>query len=166
MSANIRSVGTSFAVLCLGAMLYAQAQPAPTWKEPSGNHIRAQKLVDDLLKAHPDVVVCAMHVTKPGTNDNTIIAANIPRIGKPSDEDDWGVIKTGKPLLEPNKDKTRFEVILPLLDKPGKTIGAVAIVANYKEGEDTAKFLTNATQLRDGLRNQIPSAAWLYQPEK
>ncbi len=163
---TIMRIGIMFLTLCTSLGLYAQTQAAPSWKDPSTNHIRAQKLVDDLLKEHPDVVVCAMHVTKPGTSENTIIAANIPRIGKPSDEDDWGVIKTGKPLLEPNKDKTRFEVILPLLDKPGKTIGAIAIVANYKEGEDTARFLTNATQLRDGLRKQIPNAESLYKTEK
>jgi hypothetical protein len=37
----------------------------------------AQKLVDDTLSKHPDVVIMAMHVTPPGGSDNVIIASNI-----------------------------------------------------------------------------------------
>src|ERR1700676_5316211 len=56
----------------------------------------AQRLVDDSLKRHPDVIVLVMHVTPPGKNENIIIASNIGRIGKKADEDDTRVIETGK----------------------------------------------------------------------
>src|SRR5882757_11567572 len=63
----------------------------------------AQKLVDDTLAKHKEVVIMAMHVTPPGKNENVIIASNIGRIGKKADEDDLRVIETGKPNLEVNK---------------------------------------------------------------
>jgi hypothetical protein len=48
--------------------------------------IFAQKLVDEALAKHQDVVIIAMHVTPPGKTDNVIIASNIGRYGKKADE--------------------------------------------------------------------------------
>ena len=62
--------------------------------------IYAQKLLDDTLAKHKDVVIMAMHVTPPGQPDNVIIASNIGRIGKKADDDDKRVIETGKANLE------------------------------------------------------------------
>ena len=56
---------TILAVLvCMSTVLLnAQAQ----WKDPSNNPVYAQKLVNELGKAHPEVVVWALHVT--GSNN-------------------------------------------------------------------------------------------------
>src|ERR1700686_2541451 len=62
----------------------------------------AQKLVDEALTKHPDVVILVMHVTPPGSAENVIVASNIGRYGKKADEDDLRVIETGKPNLEVN----------------------------------------------------------------
>ncbi len=74
--------------------------------------IYAQKLLDETLAKHKEVVIMAMHVTPPGKNENVIIASNIGRIGKKADEDDLRVIETGKPNLEVNKKGDHFEVEL------------------------------------------------------
>src|SRR5215813_9909192 len=56
----------------------------------------AQKLVDESMARHPDVIILVMHVTPPNSAENVILGSNIGRIGKKADEDDMRVIETGK----------------------------------------------------------------------
>jgi 2',3'-cyclic-nucleotide 2'-phosphodiesterase (5'-nucleotidase family) len=134
----------------------AQTKPAPT----------AQKLVDEALAKHPEVVIIAMHVAPPNQKDYVIVASNIGRIGKKADEDDMRVIDTGKSNLEINKAGNHFEVELVLQDQSGKTIGAAGIVFNYKPGDDKVKMERTAEQIRDEWKKQTPSKESLFQPVK
>ena len=134
----------------------AQATAAPT----------AQKLVDEALAKHPEVVIIALHVAPPNQKDYVIVASNIGRIGKKADEDDMRVIDTGKSNLEINKKGNHFEVELVLQDQSGKTIGAAGIVFNYKPGDDKAKMEKTAEQIRDEWKKQIPNKESLFQPVK
>lgn len=127
--------------------------------------IYAQKLLDETLAKHPEVVIMAMHVTPPGKSENVIIASNIGRIGKKADEDDLRVIETGKPNLERNKKGDHFEVELPLQDEAGKTIGAVGIVFIYKP-DNEASFRKRAEEIRDEMRKQVSSVGQLFEPAK
>jgi hypothetical protein len=125
--------------------------------------IYAQKLLDETLAKHPEVVIMAMHVTPPDKSENVIIASNIGRIGKKADEDDLRVIETGKPNLERNKKGDHFEVELVLQDQAGKTIGAVGIVFMYKPNNEAA-FQKKAEEIRDEMRRQTPTLAKLFEP--
>jgi hypothetical protein len=126
--------------------------------------IFAQKLVNDTLAKHKDVVIMAMHVTPPGKTENVIVASNIGRIGKKADDDDTRVIDTGKSNLEVNKAGNHFEDECTLQDESGKTIGAIGIVFNYKAGDDQAKLAKIAESIRDEMRKQIPSKEKLFEP--
>ncbi len=141
--------------LVLGGAIMASGQ--------EGKKIFAQKLLDETLAKHKNVVIMAMHVTPPGQADNVIIASNIGRIGKKADEDDMRVIDTGKPNLEVNKKGDHFEVELTLQDQSGKTIGAVGIVFNYEKGKE-AEFQKNAEQIRDEMKQKTPTIAKLFEP--
>ncbi|HXM94171.1 MAG TPA: hypothetical protein VOA64_07960 [Candidatus Dormibacteraeota bacterium] len=147
--------------LCLAtfAILFASAQFA---LGQEGKKIYAQKLLDETLSKHKDVVIMAMHVTPPGKTDNVIIASNIGRIGKKADEDDMRVIETGKPNLEVNKKGDHFEVELVMQDQSGKTIGAVGIVFNYEKGKE-AEFQKNAEQIRDEMKQKTPTLGKLFE---
>jgi hypothetical protein len=123
----------------------------------------AQKLVDETLKKHPELLILVMHVTPPNSSENIIIASNIGRIGKKADEDDLRVINTGKTNLEVNEKGDHFEVELVLQDTSGKTIGALGTVYAYKAGDDKAKLQKIAEQIRDELRKQIPSKQALFE---
>jgi hypothetical protein len=142
------------------AILFASAQFA--WAQ-EGKKIYAQKLLDETLAKHKEVVIMAMHVTPPGKTENVIIASNIGRIGKKADEDDLRVIETGKPNLEVNKKGDHFEVELVLQDQSGKTIGAVGIVFNYEKGKE-AEFQKKAEQVRDEMKEKTPTLAKLFEP--
>lgn len=125
--------------------------------------IYAQKLLDETLAKHKEVVIMAMHVTPPGKTDNVIIASNIGRIGKKADEDDMRVIETGKPNLEVNKKGDHFEVELVMQDQSGTTIGAVGIVFMYEKGKE-AEFQKKAEQVRDEMKQKTPTLAKLFEP--
>jgi hypothetical protein len=125
--------------------------------------IYAQKLLDETLSKHKEVVIMAMHVTPPGKSDNVIIASNIGRIGKKADEDDMRVINTGKPNLEVNKKGDHFEVELVMQDQSGKTIGAVGIVFMNEKGKE-AEFQKNAERIRDEIKEKTPTIAKLFEP--
>jgi len=138
----------------LAVPLAAQSPAAKTY---------AQKLVDETLQKHHELLILVMHVTPPNSSENVIIASNIGRIGKKADEDDLRVINTGKTNLEVNAKGDHFEVELVLEDASGKNIGALGTVFAYKDGDDKVKLQKAAEKIRDELRKQIPSKEKLFE---
>ena len=136
------------------------------WNPRIPKHTYAQALVDQALDKHSDVLILAMHVTPPNSQENVIVASNIGRIGKKADEDDMSVITTGTPKLEVNATGDRFEDELPLLDASGNRVGAIGIVFAYRQGDDKATLQEKAEQIRDELRAKIPSRSELFQPAR
>src|SRR6516164_10720257 len=128
--------------------------------------IFAQKLVDEALAKHPQVMIIAMHVTPPGKTENVIIASNIGRYGKKADEDDMRVIDTGKSNLELNKAGNHFEVEFAMKDQSDTTIGAAGVVFNYKPGDDKAQMEKVANQIRDEWKVKTPNKESLFAPSK
>ncbi len=124
----------------------------------------AQKLVDETMAKHPELLILALHATPPGGTVNIINGSSIGRIGKKADEDDMGVVTSGKTLTEVNSTGKRFEVESQLLDASGKAIGAVSTVFAYKAGDDKAQLQKQGEAIRDELRRQIPSNAKLFEP--
>jgi iron complex outermembrane receptor protein len=122
----------------------------------------AQKLVDQALAEHPEVLLLAIHA-QPPEHKNVIVASNFGRIGKIGDEDDMRCIRTGKSNLEVSPTGKHFEDQLVLLDQTGKTIGAIGVVFNYKPGDDKQKMVKIATGIRDEMRKQLPTEAALFE---
>ena len=169
-------ISLSFAVLLAGSGIGAStAQTAPK--------INAQKLVDEAMAKDPEVVILSMHVTPPQKNENVIIASSVrpqspprsPRlhrktqpawIGRKSNADDERAISSGRSNYEVNKAGNHIEVTLPLQDHSGKTIGAVGVVFNYKEGDDKGRYKRVAEQIRDEWRAQISNKDSLFEPAK
>ena len=124
----------------------------------------AQKLVDQELAKHPEIVILVFHVINKDGSDYPIIASNIGRYGKKADEDDLRTIHTGKPNLEVNTAGNHFEVEMALHDSSRKTIGAIAVVYNYKNGDDKEAMHQKAEQVRAEVEKQIPSVNKLNGP--
>jgi hypothetical protein len=123
----------------------------------------AQKLVDEALAKHPEIILLAIHATPPG-HKNLIVASNFGRIGKIGDEDDMRCIHTGKSNLELGAKGDHFEDELVLQDASGKTIGALGVVFRYKAGDDKASLEKIAIQTRDEMKRQITSEKKLFGP--
>jgi len=134
----------------------------PTYTQPAP---LAQHLVDEELAKHPEVILMAIHAAPPG-HKNLIVASNFGRIGKIGDEDDMRCIRTGKSNLEVNEAGNHFEDELVLQDKAGTTIGALAVVVNYKPGDDKQAYNKLAVAIRDDMRQQIAGRSALFAPVK
>jgi len=159
----------TFASIALTALLatslagQTKAGAAGAWKAPASGKICAQKLVEGPMEKHPDLLIFVYHVTPPGRTENAIVASNIGRIGKKADEDDMRVINTGKPNLELNSYGDHFEVEMALKDGAGKTIGALATVFAYKEGDDQEKLHQKGEAIRLEVEKQAPTKAKLFE---
>jgi hypothetical protein len=126
----------------------------------------AQKLVDKLFEQRQDLVSLGIHVTPPGSSDNVIIASNVKsKLGKKSSEPDMLVMTSGNPLVQQKPDNV-YDIVLPLYDRSGKTIGIVGMNLRCKAGESEASALLRARSIVEGLKKQIPSEAKLFQEVK
>jgi iron complex outermembrane receptor protein len=121
----------------------------------------AQKLVDEALAKHPEVILLAIHAGAPKYD---IIASNFGRIGKLGDEDDLRVVTKGTKNLELNQSGTHFEDELPLKTRGGKRIGAIGVVFNYKPGDDKVALGKIAAEIQKEMQAQITSSKTLFGP--
>jgi iron complex outermembrane receptor protein len=123
----------------------------------------AQKLVDEALAKHPEVILIAIHAAPPG-HKNLIVASNFGRIGKIGDEDDMRCINTKKPNLEVDKTGLHFEAEIPMMDQKGTVVGALGVVFNYKAGDDKKALQTIADQIQDEMKAELPKKSTLFGP--
>src|SRR5258708_9379643 len=150
----VRLFATALALSFATARLAAQG-PAPeemaTWRKPSANPILAQKICNELMAAHSELVVVGLHATAPGAKDQTMIATNLDRVGKKDDDDDKAVSVEHKIILAPNlKDPAKFEVQVWLKDAAGKQLTAAAgFVFKYKAGASEIMMLTKPLPFPD-----------------
>lgn len=116
----------------------------------------AQRLVDRSLGDFPDLVTLALHVAPPGRG-NLIIASSFGRIGKPGDSDDARIIATGVAAREVTNGGRRLAVETPLLDRAGRTVGALSMSFRIDGDGDATAAYTRALVIRDALARRIPS---------
>jgi hypothetical protein len=126
------------------------------------NKIFAQKLVNQIMIANPTLLTAGMHCVPPGGDRQTIIASTLDVIGKPSDPEDVDVGAKGFTQINPNLKIPKLGIMLPLHDRSGKLIGALALAFKYREGEDQVKYFAEATAIRDRVAKDIPSLADLF----
>lgn len=166
---------TSISLLCaLAAMsagsarLAAQATPAEmaTWRKAADNRIYAQKLVNETMAHHPDLIVIGLHATPPGGSGQRMIASNLDRIGKKDDDDDIGVAAEHKTVCGPNlKETWKYEVLMPMKDSRGQLLpAALGLVFRYHAGDDEVRMHARAVAIRDEIARQTPDLAALFKP--
>ena len=155
----IRISIVSIALVCT-LLLVAQSPDSMTAKP----NTYAQKLIDQGLAKHPEIVIFVFHVKNADGSDYPIVASNIGRYGKKADEDDMRVIHTGKPNLEVNATGNHFEVEMALHDRSKNVLGAIAVVFNYKKGDDQEALHKKAEMIREEVEKRIPSLAKLLGP--
>lgn len=132
---------------------------------PAENHIQAQVLVNRIAAADAELVSVGMHVAAPGTHAYRIIATTLNVVGKPSDPEDLEIAVGGSTvLLPPNEAKAKLGIMLPLRDRDGHQIGALALAFAWRPGLDQARLLARAIAIRDRVAADIPSAAALFAP--
>ncbi|MDB6089851.1 MAG: hypothetical protein JWN85_2635 [Gammaproteobacteria bacterium] len=164
------------AVLATGAFMGPSVAPAaapahPKNWTPPATKIYAQKLADEIMAAHPELISVTFHGIPPGQTDAyTMFAGSLPdRIGNVDDPDDVDISKKGITIVDPRWHRTndtvkKFVMMLPLRDVSGENVGEIVIA--YKNPPDSGKteedFFLASTRLRDGLMRKIPSYPALF----
>ncbi len=180
----IASLGSLLAGLLLSSVCVAQVKPvanktvtpaAPAKKNwtPSPTKIYAQRLSDEIMAAHPELISVTFHGVPLGMKEvYTMFAGSFPdRIGNPDDQDDIDVIVKGITIVDPrwhrlNDPIKKFVMMLPLRDKAGENVGLLVLAYKNdgKSAEGEKNFFLAATALRDSLQGQIPTYAALFEP--
>lgn len=165
-------------LLQCGAMA-ARAADAPTknWTAP-GQKIYAQKLSDETMAKHPELLSVTLHGVPPGMSEvYTMFAGSFPeRIGNPDDPDDIDVTKKGITILDPRWRRTKdpvkkFVVLMPMRDAAGENIGLVVYAfknppGNLNTSASEIVYLKKSAALRDALQRKIPKYEALFEPAR
>ncbi len=153
--------GTALAALCATRSAIAR-EPE---KHPAARSY-GQYLVERTVTHHPEVIGLDLHATRPNAPCCVVIAStDRDRVGLESDVRALEVVKTSKPAVAVDvQTGRRIEVDVPLQDQSGNTIGAMQAVYAYAQGEDQARFLSQAEALSSEMQRQIPTVAKLVQP--
>ena len=174
--ARFACVGFIGACVALGSSIVGAASPEhpKNWAPPAAK-IYAQKLADEIMTRHPELISVTFHGVPPGQSETyTMFAGSYPdRIGNADDPDDIDISKKGITILDPrwhrpNDTVSKFVMMLPLRDASGENVGEIVLA--YKNPVNSGKtekdFFLAASGLRDGLMKKIPSYAALFEPAK
>ena len=169
-------VKTATAAFLGSAFLFGSsaALAEKNWAAP-GQKIYAQKLSEETMKKHPELLSITLHGVPPGQKDvYTMFAGSYTdRIGNADDPDDIDVQKKGITILDPRWHRTndtdkKFVVLMPMQDKKGDNVGLV--VYAFKNPPKPAgmeeHYLKEATKLRNDLAMKISSYDELFQAAK
>jgi DNA-binding beta-propeller fold protein YncE len=124
----------------------------------------AQKVVDEAMATHPEVQKMGLHVDAPGSQDNVIVANNIPsKIGKKSSAGDMDVMRSGKPAVTKVAGVAPFyDLGLPLHDASGKLIGMIVMEIRGPSAKDESDAVRQAESITRTIQAKIPSEASLF----
>jgi hypothetical protein len=156
--------------------LWAADAPQKNWTPPA-QKIYAQKLSDETMAQHPELLSITLHGVPPGQADvYTMFAGSYPdRIGNPDDPDDIDVSKKGITILDPRWHRThdtdrKFVVLMPMRDRSGENIGLVVYAFKNPSNPNTSptekEYFAKAAALRDSLAGKIPNYNALFDPAK
>jgi hypothetical protein len=177
----MRALANCASVAVLGACLLiplaapaAAPEHAKNWTPPAMK-IYAQKLADEIMATHPELISVTFHGVPPGqTEVYTMFAGSYPdRIGNADDPDDIDISKKGITILDPRWHRTndtvkKFVMMLPLRDASGENVGEIVIA--YKNpaasGKTEKDFFLASTRLRDDLMKKISSYGALFEPAR
>ena len=163
------SVGTT-----AGAAGQAPAPPHPkNWSAPSYT-IHGQKLCDEIMAKHPELISVTLHGVPPGMDKvYTMFAGSFPdRIGNSDDPDDIDVTVKGITILDPrwhrNDPEPKFTVMMPLRDAAGENVGLIVFAFKNpaNSGKAEREYLVVSTTMRDALQKRIPAYQALFDPAK
>jgi hypothetical protein len=178
MLTSARSKWTLLILSCVALTAMAppgRAEDHPKNWTPPAKPIYAQRLADEIMATHPELLSVTFHGVPPGQTDTyTMFAGSYPdRIGNADDPDDIDISKKGITIVDPRwhrpQDTVRkFVMMLPLRDAKADNIGELVLA--YKNPQPSPKneqhFFLASTALRDALMRKISSYGALFEPAR
>jgi hypothetical protein len=165
-----------YVISLFGLFVSTQASAAePKNWSPPPYKIYAQKLADETMTAHPELLSVTLHGVPPRMQGAyTMFAGSYPdRIGNPDDPDDIDVSKKGITIVDPRWHRTKdpapkFVVLMPLRDRAGENLGLVVYAFKVPVESNAGEkiFYLKALGLRDALAKRISSYEALFAAAK
>lgn len=142
-------------------------QKRKNWHAPQGK-ILAQKLVDEAMAKHPELLSLTLHGMPPGTTVHTMFAGSFPdRIGNADDPDDVAAQEHALTILDPALGHdNKFVVFVPILDASGRRIGTAVAAFKKVAGHphSALQYYEMALRVRQELQKGTPSFEALFRP--
>ena len=127
----------------------------------------AQRLTIETLAKYPDVLVLAFHVTAPGETINRVVGINQPKfLGRPSDDVDQEIAKTGKMIVQVIPSTHRMEIHMPLRAADGLLVGTLVTVYLWRVESEAPELISRSMKIRDELQPRIPNLVSLLNSEQ
>ena len=124
--------------------------------------IQAQRLVDDFVRAHPELSALEIALTS-AQGCKTVAATERKDVGEKCDDDELGPIRNGKAVVEaPTKADPVYDITQALHDASGALIGAAGMDLKPTIGDRDAVVKRAADLLRE-LEKTIQSKSWLLE---
>ena len=151
-----------FAPLLILCTVARNSQSTPT----SAARIYAQKLVDDTLAAHRELIGLELAATPPGKTQCVTIASNETKgIGEKCDKDEFTATKTNKPFVEKEKEngKEVYDVTIPIHDANGEIIATAGIDFKPEPNQSEGQVTERSQQIAKELESKVKSKEKLFE---
>ena len=165
-----RSSSFSKITFVLSAGLLTFLFPVATDAQPrtsSATRIYAQKLVEEILAAHPELMGLELAATPPTKSQCVTIASNEANgIGEKCDKDEFTAMKTNRPFVEKEKKngKAVYDVTIPIHDADGKIIATAGIDFNPGPNQSDAQVTERSQQIAKEIESKVKSKEKLFEP--
>ena len=166
---SIRISKMPFLILTmLLVVLYVAASSGQTLKLPTPK-IYAQKLVNETLAAHPDIMGLEISAAYAKKDDCSTIASDEELgIGEKCDRGEYSVMETNKPFADKTKEhgKEFFDVNVPIHDANGKILAIVGVDFKPDPKQTAAQASAQAELIAKEIEAKVPSREKLFEPVK
>jgi len=167
MPSNLVIIKSILVVLVLFVVSHCAFRSNSQTKPTNATKIYAQRIVEETLSAHSELLGLELAATPPGKTQCVTIASNEAKgIGERCDQDEFTAMKTNKPFVEKETEngKQVYDVTIPVHDAGGKIIATAGI--DFKPWPDQAEaWVTNrAEQIAKELESKVKSKEKLFEP--
>jgi hypothetical protein len=126
--------------------------------------IFAQRVVDEIKAAHPEITSLELAARQPGKGCVTIAATEAKEIGQKCDQDELTVWKTNRPFVE--QETQEFDVTIPIHDAAGHTIATAGMDFQRQPNRSKASVTGEALKIGAELQQKLRSESDLFRPER
>jgi len=129
--------------------------------------IYAQKLVNETLAVHSEIMGLEISAVHPKKDECTTIASDEELgIGEKCDHDEYNVMKSNKPFADKVTEhgKEFFDVNVPIHDANGKILAIVGVDFKPDPKQTAAQATEAAEQIAKEIEAKVPSKEKLYEP--
>ena len=150
--------------LCAAASSFQSS--AQTIHVPAAK-IYAQKLVNETLAGHPEIMGLEISTIDPKKDECTTIASDEELgLGEKCDQDEQQVMKTDKPFADKTTEHGQqfFDVNVPIHDANGKIFGIVGVDFKPDPKQTAAQATKGAQQIAKEIEAKVSSKEKLYEP--